>query len=257
VTATTFEPRPGAAPWPRMVAAQALVELRTLLRNGEQLLLVLVIPVGLLVLGATVALFDMAAQERVDFLLPGALALAVMSTSFTGLAIATGFERRYGVLKRLGASPLPRSGLLAGKALSVLAIEVFQLATLVLVALLLGWSVPTSLAGWGSAAILLGVGTIAFAGLGLLLAGLLRAEATLAVANLIYVLFLVGSGVVFPLDRLPAAARPVLELAPLAALAEGLRTAMGSGILPLRELATLIVWGLLAAVLTSRTFRFE
>jgi ABC-2 type transport system permease protein len=256
VSATSFEPRPGAASWPRMVAAQARVELRTLLRNGEQLVLVLVIPIGLLVLGATVPLFDVTAQERVDFLVPGVLALAVMSTSFTGLAIATGFERRYGVLKRLGATPLPRSGLLAGKALSLLVIELLQIATLVLVALLLGWSAPTSVAGWASAGLLLGVGTIACAGLALLLAGSLRAEATLAAANLLYLLFLVGGGVVFPLDRLPEA-RPVLELLPLGALAEGLRAALGSGLLPLRELAILTVWAVLSALLTSRTFRFD
>jgi ABC-2 type transport system permease protein len=240
-----------------MVAAQARVELRTLLRNGEQLVLVLVIPIGLLVLSATLPLLHLAAQERVDFLVPGVLALAVMSTSFTGLAIATGFERRYGVLKRLGATPLPRSGLLAGKALSLLVIELVQVVILVLVAVLLGWSATTSVSGWASAALLLGVGTIAFAALGLLLAGVLRAEATLAVANLLYLVFLVTGGVVFPLDRLPEAARPVLGLLPLGALTEGLRAALESGGLPLRELAILTLWAVLAAALASRTFRFD
>jgi ABC-2 type transport system permease protein len=257
MSAVSFAPRPGAAPWPRMVRTQAGVELRALVRNGEQLLLVLVIPVGLLVLGSTVPLINVGSEERVDFLVPGVLGLAVMSTSFTGLAIATGFERRYGVLKRLGASPLPRSGLLAGKALAVLAIELLQIATLVLVGLALGWSATSSVVGWASAALLVGVGTVAFAALGLLLAGVLRAEATLAAANLIYLLFLGGGGVVFPLDRLPAAAQPVLELLPLAALTEGLRTALDRGQLPVPELAILSGWALAAAVAASRTFRFE
>jgi ABC-2 type transport system permease protein len=239
-----------------MVRRQAAVELRALLRNGEQLLLVLIIPVGLLVLGSTVALFDVGREERVDFLLPGVIGLAVMSTSFVGLAIATGFERRYGVLKRLGASPLPRSGLLAGKALAILVIEVLQILVLVLVALALGWTATTSARGWAYAALLVVAATVAFAALGLLMAGLLRAEATLAAANLVYLLFLVGGGVVVPLDRLPEVVRPVLEVLPLAALTGGLRAALEQGTPPLRELAILAGWAALVSAITSRTFRF-
>ncbi|HJY25841.1 MAG TPA: ABC transporter permease [Actinomycetes bacterium] len=240
-----------------MVRTQAAVELRALRRNGEQLLLVLIIPVGLLVLGSTVPLFDVGRGERVDFLLPGVIGLAVMSTSFVGLAIATGFERRYGVLKRLGASPLPRSGLLAGKALAILVIEVLQILVLVLVALALGWTATTSVRGWAYAALLVVAATVAFAALGLLMAGLLRAEATLAAANLVYLLFLVGGGVVVPLDRLPEVVRPVLEALPLAALTNGLRMALEQGTLPLAELAILATWAALLGAITSRTFRFS
>ncbi len=239
-----------------MVRTQAVVELRALLRNGEQLVLVLILPVGLLVLGSTVPLFDVDRGERVDFLLPGVIGLAVMSTSFVGLAIATGFERRYGVLKRLGASPLPRSGLLAGKALAILVIEVLQILVLVLVALALGWTATTSARGWAYAALLVIVATVAFSALGLLMAGLLRAEATLAAANLIYLLFLVGGGVVVQLDRLPEVVRPVLEALPLAALTDGLRVALERETLPLGELAILTIWAVLVSAITSRTFRF-
>jgi ABC-2 type transport system permease protein len=253
----SFVPRPGAAPWTRMVRTQAAVELRALLRNGEQLLLVLIIPVGLLVLGSTVPLFDVGRGDRVDFLLPGVIGLAVMSTSFVGLAIATGFERRYGVLKRLGGSPLPRSGLLAGKALAILVIEVLQILVLVLVALALGWTATTSARGWAYAALLVVAATVAFAALGLLMAGLLRAEATLAAANLVYLLFLVGGGVVVPLDRLPEVVRPVLEALPLAALTNGLRVALEQGTLPLAELVILATWAALLGAITSRTFRFS
>ena len=180
-----------------------------------------------------------------------------MSTSFVGLAIATGFERRYGVLKRLGASPLPRSGLLAGKALAILVIEVLQILVLVLVALALGWTATTSARGWAYAALLVIVATVAFSALGLLMAGLLRAEATLAAANLVYLLFLVGGGVVVPLDRLPEVVRPVLEALPLAALTNGLRVALEQGTLPLGELAILAIWAALLGAITSRTFRFS
>lgn len=257
MSVTSFQPRPGAARWPRMVRTQTQVELRALLRNGEQLVLVLVIPVGLLVVGSAVPLLDLGPGRRVDYLLPGVMALAVMSTAFTGLAISTGFERRYGVLKRLGASPLPRTGLLAAKALAVLLIEFFQLVLLMLVALPLGWSATASVISWVTVVLLVVLGTAAFAALGLLMAGILRAEATLAAANLVYLLFLVGGGVVVPLARLPAAARPLLELLPLGALTEGLRSVLRGGPVPLAELAVLAGWSLVAAALAARTFRFE
>ena len=136
------------------------------------------------------------------------------------------------MLKRLGASPLPRSGLLAGKALAILVIEVLQILVLLLVALALGWTATPSARGWAYAALLVIVATVAFSALGLLMAGLLRAEATLAAANLVYLLFLVSGGVVVPLDRLPEAVRPVLEALPLAALTDGLRVALEQGTLP-------------------------
>ena len=106
-----------------------------MLRNGEQLLLAVVIPVIVLVgmvRGADRLGLDYD-HPVVDVVTPGVLALAVMSTAFTSLAIATAFERRYGVLKRLGASPLPRSGLLLGKVCALLMVEVLQLLVLSLV----------------------------------------------------------------------------------------------------------------------------
>ncbi len=139
-TTMSFSPASGAAPLHRMLGAQTAMELRLLLRNGEQLLLTAVIPTLLLVLFSTAPLIDTGAGRRVDFLTPGIIALAVMSTAFTSQAIATGFERRYGVLKRLGATALPRWTLLTAKTAAVLAVEVLQLALLAVVAALLGWS---------------------------------------------------------------------------------------------------------------------
>ena len=128
-------PAPGAAPLPRMVAAQAGLELRTMARNGEQLLLVVIIPVLLLAAFSREPLISFGPGRRIDFLAPGILALAVMSTAFTSQAIATGFERRYGVLKRLGATPLERRGLIGAKTLAVLAVEVLQVILIVVVSL--------------------------------------------------------------------------------------------------------------------------
>ncbi len=255
----TYSPRPGAAPLSRMIAAQAALETRLLLRHGEQLLLTIVIPTLLLVLFGTVDVVDLPGADdgagRVDFLAPGVLALAVLSTAFTGQAISTGFERRYGVLKRLGASPLPRWGLMTAKTCAVLAIEVLQVALLSSVALALGWSPhgdPLSVV------LLLAAGTAAFSGLGLLMAGTLRAEATLAGANLVFLLLLVGGGVVVPLEKFPAPVRDVLEWLPISALSEGLRDVLRDGAgMPWGNLAVLTVWAVAGLAAAARFFRWE
>ena len=259
----TLTPAPGPAGAGAMLRAQTLMELRLTLRRGESLLLVAVIPLVLLGLFASLPLVDLGAAAdsraaRADVLVPGILALAVMSTAFTGQAIATGFERSYGVLKRLGATALPRPLLLAAKTLAVLAVEALQVVAVGGLGLALGWAPQ-----WGGALpalLLLAVGTAAFSGLGLLMAGTLRAEATLAAANLVYVLLLVVGGVVFPLAVFPDGLAAVLGLSPLAALASGLRDALGGGNGPLgagAALAVLTGWALVGLGLAARTFRWE
>ncbi|WP_340564233.1 ABC transporter permease [Streptomyces sp. GSL17-111] len=253
----THTPAPGAAPAGRMIAAQAALELRMALRHGEQLLLTVVIPTLLLVLFSGVDVVDLPVDggERVDFVAPGVLALAVLSTAFTGQAIATGFERRYGVLKRLGSSPLPRWGLMTAKTAAVVGIEVLQVALLSAVAFALGWSPDGN---WAVVALLLVVGTAAFSGLGLLMAGTLRAEATLAAANLVFILLLLGGGVVVPLERFPQAAQDVLALLPVTALADGLRAVLQHGAgLPWAELGILTAWAVVALTAAARFFRWE
>ncbi|MCQ8188992.1 ABC transporter permease [Streptomyces rugosispiralis] len=257
MTATgTFLPKPGAAPLPRMIRAQAALETRMLLRNGEQLLLTVVIPSLVLVLFSTVDIVDTGADgSTVDFLAPGVLALAVLSTAFTGQAIATGFERRYGVLKRLAVSPLPRWGLMAAKTCAVLVTEVMQIVLLTAIALALGWSPhgdPLSVA------LLLILGTAAFSGLGLLMAGTLKAEATLAAANLVFLLLLVAGGVIVSLDKFPGGVRSALELLPISALSGGLRNVLQDGAgMPWRDLGILAVWAVLGLGAAARFFRWE
>ncbi|KUJ34211.1 ABC-2 type transport system permease protein [Streptomyces sp. 3212.3] len=254
-TVGTFAPKPGAAPLPRMIAAQAALETRMLLRNGEQLLLTVVIPTLLLLLFGSVDIVDTGAGKAVDFLAPGILALAVMSTAFTGQAIATGFERRYGVLKRLASSPLPRWGLMTAKTASVLVTEVLQVVLLTVIAYALGWSPhgdPLSVL------LLLVLGTAAFSGLGLLMAGTLKAEATLAAANLVFLLLLVGGGVIVPLDKFPAGAQDVLALLPITALSDGLRDVLQHGAgMPVGDLAVLVVWAVVGLAAAGRFFRWE
>jgi len=256
MTATgTYTPKPGAAPLGRMIAAQAALETKMLLRNGEQLLLTLIIPVLLLVGFSLAPLIDVGGGRRIDFLAPGVLALAVMSTAFTGQAIATGFERRYGVLKRLGATPLSRAGLMMAKTAAVVAVEYIQAVLIVAVGLALGWRPQGSFVG---AALLIVLGTAAFSGLGLLMAGTLRAEATLAAANLVYLVLLGAGGVIFPLSKFPEGVRPVLEALPISALTGGLRSVLAQGAaLPLGPAAVLAAWAVLSLAVVSRTFRWE
>ncbi|HET6653527.1 MAG TPA: ABC transporter permease [Nocardioides sp.] len=253
-----FTPAPGAAPLTRMVAAQARMETRLLLRNGEQVLLAVVIPLVVLVGGILAARgFDLSlSHPPVDLLTPGVLALAVMSTSFTSLAIATGFERRYGVLKRLGSSPLPRSGLLAGKVGALLVVEAAQLVVLGGAGLALGWSPAVTFPGVAGAVLVVLAGTAAFASLGLLLAGTLRAEATLAAANLVYLLMLAGGAVVLPASSYGGVGAALTWL-PSGALGEGLRDALIDGVFPGVHLLVLVLWAGLGTFLTARTFRWE
>ncbi|MGW7420727.1 ABC transporter permease [Streptomyces sp. NPDC054813] len=254
-TATgTYTPQPGAAPLPRMIAAQAALETRMLLRNGEQLLLTVVIPTLLLVLFSSVDVVDTGTGKSVDFLAPGILALAVMSTAFTGQAIATGFERRYGVLKRLASSPLPRWGLMTAKTASVLVTEILQVVLLTVIALALGWSPHGNPL---TVLLLLVLGTAAFSGLGLLMAGTLKAEATLAAANLVFLLLLVGGGVIVPLDKF-GGAQQVLGLLPISALSDGLRDVLRHGAgMPWGDLGILAVWAVLGLGAAGRFFRWE
>jgi ABC-2 type transport system permease protein len=254
-TALDLSPRPGAAPFPRMVAAQASMEARLMLRNGEQLLLAVVIPVIVLVGGVSGAhhVGFHFTHPAVDVFTPGVLALAIMSTSFTSLAIATGFERRYGVIKRLGASPLPRSGLLAGKVGALLVVEALQVVVIGGVGAVLGWSPKPGVLG---ALLALLLGTAAFAALGLFMAGALRAEATLAGANLVYLLLMAGGAVVLPSSSYGAFGH-VTAFLPSGALGDGLRHALIDGTTAWRDLGVLLAWAVAGTALTARTFRWE
>jgi ABC-2 type transport system permease protein len=238
--------------------AQARMELRLTARRGENVLVTIVIPVVVLLFFASVSVLPNGDGRPVDFLLPGTLALAVIATSLVNLGIATAYERNYGVLKRLGGSPLTRSGLLAAKMSAVLVVEVGQVVLLIAIAFaVLGWR-----PGPGTSPLLLVVGlllgTLAFAGLGLLMAGALRAEATLALANALFVAFLLLGGIILQVADLPAPLAALAGVLPAAALADVFRAALGSAEVALAEpIAVLLVWGVGAVLLAARTFRWE
>lgn len=239
----------------RAVTAQARAELALTLRRGESLIVSFAIPIGILIFFSKVDAITTDLSDPVDFLVPGVLALAVMSTAMVSLAIATGYERRYGVLKRLGSTPLSRAGLLTAKTATVVAIELLQAVAIVLTGLALGWEATGGLA---LAAVLLLVGTVAFAGIGLLMAGTLRAEATLATANGLFLVLLFLGGMAYPLDRLPTVLEEVAKVLPAAALSESVRGALTPGLeVPAWSIIVLVLWAVGAPLLAARVFRWE
>ncbi|HEY7048910.1 MAG TPA: ABC transporter permease [Jatrophihabitantaceae bacterium] len=249
-----YTPAPGAAPRSQMLAAQTGMELRLLLRNGEQVGLTLIIPLLLLLFFNLPLLYSLDGR-RIDFVVPSILALAVMSAAFTGLAIGTGFERKYAVLKRLGATALPRSVLLLGKTLAVAVIEVIQAVLICALGFALGWH-PHGDPIW--AVLLIALATVAFGGLGLLMAGTLRAEVTLAAANLVWMVLLFAGGIAIPLSKYPHGVAEVLRCLPSAALSDGLHSVLqyGHGV-PIRPLVTLLIWAAVGLPLAARWFRWE
>jgi ABC-2 type transport system permease protein len=245
------------------VLSQGLFDASVLLRNGEQLVVSLLFPVVVLVgllhlplgdLGVPAALADL---PRVDVVTPGVLGLAVVSTAFTGQAIQLGFDRRYGVLRLMATTPLGRGGLLAGRLVAVAVVEVLQVVVLSVLALALGWH-PLAHGGVGPLVALLALvlGTVAFGALALLLAGTLRAEAVLAIANVLY-LVLAAAGLVLPRQGLPGPLSAVVAVLPSSALGDLARGGLLDGALAARPLLVLLVWAAGVAALVTRTFRWS
>jgi ABC-2 type transport system permease protein len=236
--------------------AQLKSELRVIARNGEQLLVIIGIPTILLIFFSQVDVLPRGDQNAVDFLLPGILALAVMSTAMVSLGIATGFERSYGVLKRLGATPLGTQRLVLAKCLAVVLVEVVQLLVLVGVGLILGWRGDLGAVAPVVGAVLLG--TLAFAGIGLTLAGTLRGEVNLAAQNGLYLVLLLIGGIMFPLDSLPNWLQTPAQLLPSSALADVMRgalteTSLNGG----AAWIVLAVWALVAPTTAAKLFRWQ
>jgi ABC-2 type transport system permease protein len=247
----------------RAISAMAAMELRLVLRRPENLFATIVIPTLVLVVFSSIAILPTGAARAVDFLLPGAIALAIIATSLVSLGITTAYDRSYGVLKRLGGSPLSRVELIVARLLTVLVVETIQIGLLVATAtLLLGWS-----AGPGGSALLVViavlVGTAAFVGLGLLIAGTLRAETVLALANVLFLGFLVVGAVIVPIDRLPGPLAVVAAALPAAPLSELLRLGLGSAatVGPGPDIASPLLllgaWAVVALGLAARTFRWD
>lgn len=238
----------------RAMRAQAGAEVRMILERGETLLVTIGIPAFLLIFFSLVNVLPTGTRHPVDFLAPGVLALAVMSTAMVSLGIATGFERSYGVLKRLGTTPLGRPRLLAAKIVAVLVVELIQVVVLAAIALGLGWR-PHPAAGLAVLAELLA--TVAFGGIALTMAGTLRAEINLALSNAIYIVLLLIGGIVFPLHKLGGFAA-FARVLPAAALSDALHPSLGHGVTPGPESwVVLAAWAVGAPLLAALTWHWE
>ncbi|GAA4662290.1 ABC transporter permease [Gordonia humi] len=255
--AGTFTPRPSPAPLVRMLAAQTRMELTLLLRNGEQLLLTLFIPITLLI-GLSVLPIDTGsgdtAAARATTFVPAILAVAIMSTAFTGQAIAVGFDRRYGALKRLGATPIPRWGVIAGKSGAVVIVVILQSLIIGVIGLALGWR--PSIVGLALGAIVIALGTVAFATLGLLLGGTMKAEVVLALGNLIWFVLLGLAGLVVFDEHVPDAVHWAARCSPSGALTEALVRALDSSV-DFFGIGVLAAWAVVGGALAVRWFRFQ
>src|ERR1700733_11855335 len=241
------------------LGAQTRAEVFMTLRRGETLLLTVGIPVLFLCFFSTVDVVSTPTAKSVDFFVPGILALAVMSTAMVSLGIATGFERGYGVLKRLGATPLGRPRLLGAKIVTIVAVELLQAAVLLPVGLALGWNPggggPAAVAGAVGAVLL---GSVAFAGIGLFMAGTLRAEVNLAAANGLYLVLLLLGGMIVPISKLPVGLADFAKLLPADALSAALHATLGQGLaVPGESWVVLAVWAVAAPVAAALTFRWE
>ena len=250
--AGTFTPDPRPSTVPQMLAAQYGLELKLLLRNGEQLLLTMFIPITLLI-GLTLLPLGTFGEHRVAVFVPAIMALAVISTAFTGQAIAVAFDRRYGALKRLGATALPVWGIIAGKALAVVSVVFLQAILLGGIGLVLGWR-PNPV-GLLLGAVIIALGTAAFVAMGLLLGGTLRAEIVLAVANLLWFVFAGLGALTLETDTIPRALSWVARLTPSGALTEALSQATALSV-DWFGIAVLAAWGAVAALAALRWFRF-
>jgi len=239
----------------KRIFLQLRAELMLLARNGEQLLLTLVIPVILLAFFGSVDVLPSGDTEPLNFLVPGVLAVAIMSTSMVSLGIATGFERSYLVLKRLGATPLSRTQLVIAKIISVFVVELVQAAVLLPIGVALGWRLHGST--WPLAIAVVFLGTSSFAGVGLILAGRLRAEINLAAQNGLYLLLLLLGGMIIPRDSLPGFLSAAASALPSTALADLLRATLnGSGALA-QPFIVLALWGVFAPAVAAKRFRWS
>ncbi|MBF4995129.1 ABC transporter permease [Arthrobacter gandavensis] len=237
------------------VLNQGRYEAETMLRNGEQLILAVVLPLlGLIALSVTPVL-DAYGSSRIDTAAPGILALCALSTAFTGQGIATGFDRRYGVLRFLSTTPLGRAGLIAGKVIAVLSVLAVQVVLVSAVALFIGWR--PSLPGLPLALVLLALGAVAFTSLGLLVAGTVRPEATLAITNLLWILLAGIGGIILPAAGLPSEMEPFVQLLPSAALGDVMRSALIDTQFNLSATLILLAWTILGSLAAVRWFKWS
>lgn len=235
----------------RALAAQIRAELALTLRRGESLLVTFMIPLGLMWFFIKVDVIRLSGN-RADALAPGIAAVAIMASAMVSMGISTGFERHYLVLKRLGGTPLGRVRLLFAKIVTIALIELAQVAVIVAMAKVLGGEPRLDLAALAASALL---GTAAFGGIGLLMAGTLRGEMNLALSNGLFVAMLLIGGAIIDVGSLPGPLEAAAKLMPLHPLTQAFGSALGGG--PAQGWPVLLAWAVLAPLAAAALFKWE
>ena len=254
----------------KVLKGQVAAEVLLTLKRGESVLLSLGIPVVALVVFSKVHVLSTGSGRSVDFLVPGIISLAIMSSALVNLAIATGFERYYSILKRLGFTPLGRTRLVLSKIITLFVLELIQVVTLVVVALAIGWHLNYKSAHGSPGPLVVDlvvvtlavlVSTAAFASLALFISGTMSAFFILGFANVLWFVLLLLSGILYPLSKLPHALGVVVRLLPSTALGQILRHYLDYPHLrhlsPVEPWTVLVFWSILGIYLASRYFRWD
>jgi ABC-2 type transport system permease protein len=247
-----FAPAPGRVPTHLLLLRHARFELRINARRAEALVLSLGVPIlGLLGVVFT-DVIQLPGDDRAGYVVPGVIALTTLSTAFTGQAISVGYERFYGALKRLGASSLTRTGLVAGKTAATVVLVLAQAVVVASVGLGVGWR-PRAGHLIAAVAVTL-LATATYCGFALMLASVTRPETTTAGATLVYAVLLVGGGTMFPAPGLGGAG----YLVPVTAHADALRATLTDGVaVPGWAWCSLAAWSVVAVTAATRTFRWD
>ncbi len=235
------------------IIAVVRTDLQVAARDGEQLLLTLGLPILLLIFFSKVDIVPTGDGEPVDFLAPGIISLALLSVAFVRLAIGLGFDRGFGAIKRLAITPLRVNEFLAAKLATSVVLFGVQLVLLVAIALAIGWRPQISI----TIPLVVMLGLVAFSGLAFIVASIVEGLTSLALANALYIILLLLSGLVFELERMPGWLQAVVKLLPSTALAELLRSGFSGTSGAGWAWACLITWALGTPVLASRLFRWE
>jgi ABC-2 type transport system permease protein len=198
-------------------------------------------------------------SRYIDFLIPGLLGMNLLGSGIWGVGFTVVQARKNRLLKRFMATPMRRSHYLLGFILSRLLFLVLEVAALVgFGRLMFGVGVRGSLATLALVSVL---GSLSFAGLGLLVASRARTiEAASGLMNLVMLPMWVLSGTFFSYARFPDVMQPFVRALPLTALNDALRAVMIDGTSLLRlgaPIAIVVAWGAVSFTVALKIFRWR
>jgi ABC-2 type transport system permease protein len=250
----------------QLIGHQMRYDLRAELRNPAAVFFGLALPVIFLLIFATLFGEGSVAEggeevPLVSYYVPGIIALGIVSNTYVNLAIGLTFRRESGLLKRLRATPLPLTVFMLGRSAVQIALA-FAIAAVIALVGYVVYGVGLPAAAFAPMALVIAVGGVVFAALGIALSALIPGEdAAPAITNFTVLPLYFVSGVFVPVDQAPPWIGTVASLFPVKPLVDGLVAATGpAGLAPSVDLAALAVlsaWGIAGALLALRFFRWS